>query len=269
MKALTLVFLILLSLQASAATISGTAFEWFTLEAREDIILEINTVPKQTLVSGSGDYSFTVNDGNYTLKAYYFEENILRYYAEEEILVLEDGNFNFALIMFPPLEGNDFLLEDFTELNDLPELEEETKPTDFDSAIAGIILAAIAFALIFFGARKITKAVTGIDSKMITVEEKIEMEKEFFSGKSEQKENEISAKNETSEKNKIQNEMNSELSETLEILKRYGGRMTQKELREKLPFGEAKTSLIVAELEEMGKVKKFKKGRGNIIVLKN
>jgi len=55
----------------------------------------------------------------------------------------------------------------------------------------------------------------------------------------------------------------------IEILKNYGGRLTQKELREKMPeYGEAKVSLIVAELEQMGVVKKFKKGRGNIIVLK-
>ena len=53
------------------------------------------------------------------------------------------------------------------------------------------------------------------------------------------------------------------------MLKNCGGRLTQKELREKMPeYGEAKISLMVAELEEMGLVKKFKKGRGNIIVLK-
>lgn len=258
MKKLALVFLLLFSFSASAATISGTAFEWFSLEPQENIILEINTTPKQTIVSETGEYSFNVNDGNYTFKAYYFEDNILKAYAEEEVLVAQDGNFNVDLIMFPPLEGNDFLLEDFTELNDIPELDPETKPqTDFSAAILGIILVAIAFALIFFGARKITKSATGIETERITVPEKIEMEKEFFSGK-----------NENVKENKIKNEMNSELSETLEILKRYGGRMTQKELREKLPFGEAKVSLIVAELEEMGKIKKFKKGRGNIIVLK-
>ena len=59
-----------------------------------------------------------------------------------------------------------------------------------------------------------------------------------------------------------------ELDEVLGIIKNYGGRITQKELREKLSHGEAKVSLIVAELEHLGKIKKFKKGRGNIIVLK-
>jgi uncharacterized membrane protein len=56
--------------------------------------------------------------------------------------------------------------------------------------------------------------------------------------------------------------------EVLEILKKSGNRLTQKELRDKMPIGEAKVSLIVAELEELGYVKKIKQGRGNIIVLK-
>ena len=45
--------------------------------------------------------------------------------------------------------------------------------------------------------------------------------------------------------------------------------MTQKELRDKLPsVSEAKISLIVSELESMGRVKKIKQGRGNIVVLR-
>jgi len=54
----------------------------------------------------------------------------------------------------------------------------------------------------------------------------------------------------------------------LAILKKEGGRMTQKELRKRLPYGEAKVSLLVAELEAKGKVEKLRKGRGNILVLK-
>ncbi len=42
-------------------------------------------------------------------------------------------------------------------------------------------------------------------------------------------------------------------------------RLTQKELRKKLPWSEAKVSLVVADLEERGLIKKIKKGRGNII----
>lgn len=56
--------------------------------------------------------------------------------------------------------------------------------------------------------------------------------------------------------------------ELLRLLRKEGGRMTQKELRTHLPMSEAKISLLVAELEAMGKLQKIKKGRGNILVLK-
>ena len=57
--------------------------------------------------------------------------------------------------------------------------------------------------------------------------------------------------------------------EVLDILKKSGNRLTQKELREKISsIGEAKISLILNELEAAGKIKKIKKGRGNIIILK-
>ena len=53
----------------------------------------------------------------------------------------------------------------------------------------------------------------------------------------------------------------------LEILEKEGGRATQKEIRKHIPLSEAKISLMIAELEHQGKVKKVKKGRGNIIIL--
>lgn len=51
------------------------------------------------------------------------------------------------------------------------------------------------------------------------------------------------------------------------LLKSHGGRMTQKEIRKNSPLSEAKISLLITELEHEGKVKKIKRGRGNIIVL--
>ncbi len=60
-----------------------------------------------------------------------------------------------------------------------------------------------------------------------------------------------------------------DLSNLLDLINKGGGRVTQKELRKKLPdVSEAKISLMVSELESNGNVTKIKKGRGNIIVLK-
>ncbi|MBU1245966.1 MAG: hypothetical protein KKH88_00890 [Nanoarchaeota archaeon] len=53
----------------------------------------------------------------------------------------------------------------------------------------------------------------------------------------------------------------------LEIIKKQGGRTTQKEIRKQIPMSEAKISLVISELEHKGILKKIKKGRGNIIIL--
>lgn len=59
------------------------------------------------------------------------------------------------------------------------------------------------------------------------------------------------------------------LEEVLKIIEEEDGRTTQKEIRKKIPLSEAKISLLIAELEHKGKIKKIKKGRGNIIILNN
>jgi uncharacterized membrane protein len=43
-------------------------------------------------------------------------------------------------------------------------------------------------------------------------------------------------------------------------------RVTQKEIRKSFPMSEAKISLIITDLESQGKVRKIKKGRGNVII---
>ena len=45
-------------------------------------------------------------------------------------------------------------------------------------------------------------------------------------------------------------------------------RITQKDLRKKFPYSEAKISLVITELEHKGKIEKIKKGRTNIIIIK-
>ena len=57
------------------------------------------------------------------------------------------------------------------------------------------------------------------------------------------------------------------LDKIIKILKQEGGRATQKEIRKHFPLSEAKMSLMIAELEHKGVIKKIKKGRGNIIIL--
>ncbi len=53
-----------------------------------------------------------------------------------------------------------------------------------------------------------------------------------------------------------------------EIIKKEK-RILQKEIRKRIGMSEAKVSLVLAELEAEGKIKKIKKGRGNIIIYKH
>ena len=59
-----------------------------------------------------------------------------------------------------------------------------------------------------------------------------------------------------------------DLHEVIKIIKKEGGRISQKELRKHFPLSEGKVSLMVTDLESRGLIEKIKKGRGNIIRLK-
>jgi uncharacterized membrane protein len=58
-----------------------------------------------------------------------------------------------------------------------------------------------------------------------------------------------------------------DLQEIVDLIRANGGRMNQVELRKKLPYSEAKVSLMLSDLEDRGIIRRIKRGRGNIIVL--
>lgn len=62
--------------------------------------------------------------------------------------------------------------------------------------------------------------------------------------------------------------LDEDLQKVLEIIKKQGNRTTQKEIRKSLGLSEAKVSLMITELESLGKIKRIKKGRGNVIILR-
>ena len=61
--------------------------------------------------------------------------------------------------------------------------------------------------------------------------------------------------------------MQKDIDLVISIIKKHQGRINQLDLRDELPFSEAKVSLIIKELEHKGILEKIKKGRGNILVL--
>ena len=62
--------------------------------------------------------------------------------------------------------------------------------------------------------------------------------------------------------------LSEDLLQILKFIKSEGNRTTQKEIRKALPWSEAKVSLMLDELAAKGYIEKFKKGIGNIVVIK-
>lgn len=60
-----------------------------------------------------------------------------------------------------------------------------------------------------------------------------------------------------------------DLREVMDIIRGQGGRITQKDLRSKLRYSEGKVSLMLADLERRELIEKFKRGRGNVVILKD
>ncbi|WP_456478824.1 helix-turn-helix transcriptional regulator [Geoglobus ahangari] len=71
-----------------------------------------------------------------------------------------------------------------------------------------------------------------------------------------------------SEKRDDEEELPEDLEELLAIIRRSGGRITQKELKQLTGYSDAKISLMLTDLERRGKIERVKKGRGKIIFLK-
>lgn len=225
--------------QASAAIIQGKIYG-SDLELAKKAIVNINSTPKQNIVAEDGTYSFIVPQGTYQIEAVYPIQGVLLY-ANETITVSQEGNFTIDLILIetPDIEDIQF---DESELKMIEDLLKERQKFDVwylaGVAAAIIIIAAILY-LIY--KKKSKKKVKTSRAKFRARAVKAKFEEEKPIG------DEVMAK-------------------TLAILKREK-RVTQKDIRKELHISEAKASLVIADLEAQGKVKKIKRGRGNVIIL--
>lgn len=236
---LLLVFLFTFNFVFSA-TISGEVYEWYNFEKLDNVVVEINTIPTQRDVSVNGIYSFEVASGEYKIVAQYFENGELVYEDSQDVNILSEGNFTVDLIMFPVFgDISDEL--DAIDFNDIDSTVTETEimEDDGNNMLFGVGIVSI---LLILGIIVLFVLQKSGGNNLLSRKEKIVEKEEKLDDYAEQ---------------------------VLALLRRRGNRLTQKEIRDEMKdIGEAKVSLIIAELESMGKVKKIKKGRGNIIVLK-
>lgn len=140
MKKLISLFLFLFFLIniVNAATIHGTIYNT-ELTKVSNVIMEIDSIPKQRFVSENGEYSFNLQEGVYTITAiayYDNEENT----AEESITIEGEGEYVLDLFLFPNYEDLDNL--DFDVVKDL---EEPKTSTWWIYLIVAVLLIALFF----------------------------------------------------------------------------------------------------------------------------
>ncbi len=228
MRVLLSIALLLLIYPVKGAVIHGTVYSWENLEPLPKAIVTINTTPEQIVVAENGTYFFIVPPGTYVIRAYYYSHGELELYDEMNVTVKENGTYVLDLILFPPLNVTE---------EDIPNIQVSLGKEEVESFPFNIlaILIVVAVSLIGFWLF-VSRRGKGVKLEKTEIEDREELPED--------------------------------LKKVIEIIKKEGGRITQKDLRKKLGYSEAKVSLIIADLERRGLVEKVKKGRGNIIFLK-
>jgi len=243
---LILLLLFLSSLDiAYAATLHGKVYD-IELNELNNVVVEVDSQPNQRYVSKDGAYSFELEPGNYIITANYSSDRLQEYTTSENISIKNKGDYVYDLFLLPSLETDDDLIledKDGIELSDVfVEDNKENKSIYYIFISFFIILLVLAYFLLRreqYNAEK--KELEEVD-KAVELAEKLEKKEMGI--------------------------VDSELDRLIDIIKKEGGRTTQKELRKNIPLSEAKISLMISELEHKKIIEKVKKGRGNIIILK-
>jgi uncharacterized membrane protein len=234
-------------MSAQAAKVYGSIYEWSDLEnPLKNVIVEIeeNATRVQYKVSNDGAYSFDISPGNYVLRAKYYINNILEFSGEEKLQIYRpDESRNLDLLLIPSIDSDYEYLADINLTGEL-----EPKEPDVSNYVAVIIVVLlIAIIFLFFLWKKKRKPV-------IPEQEEISSEPPA---------------NATKPIENMNRELPDDLRELYDLILKKGGRTTQKEIRKDAKYGEAKVSLMLADLEDRGLIKKIKKGRSNIIIAEN
>jgi len=203
-------------------------------------LLEITTQPLQKYLAKDGTYQFTLQPGNYTLTA---QKNDIE--ITEHITITQDGTYVIDLFLLPSSEEDQDLWNDLEEPSVIEPLDEIASPKLWQYILSGIIILALLIRILYmrkkYGSLSFFRKRIRAQAQKTEAQHKIELEKDP-----------------------------SYIEKALDIIKSHDGRINQKELRkEMLYLSEAKVSLIITELEHKNLVEKVKKGRGNVIILKN
>lgn len=266
------------------ATVHGATYSWDTLESLNDTVININSNPPQSIVAKNGTYSFELGPGDYIITANYYQNNILIYSKETTLRIEGEGNYVFDLLLYPVSENQAVeAVGDKTNNIDSANPVEEARTGSF--TISYMVIALMLFVLLGGGYKLSRKHretkkdrphtgkfnASGLLLKVLGKSTGSEVKPQFGNtGEAvsvtepviEPVEN---SELETATLKKLP--LSTDLREVLDVIRGRKGRITQKDLRNRMDYSEVKVSLLLSELEKRGLIKKFKNGRENIVVL--
>jgi len=241
---------------ASAATINGKIYD-LSYAPIDKVLVTINSTPSQTYVAESGSYTFYLPQGTYLLTAAFGSEGSGRQMSEH-ITISDDGNYTLDLVLYDELSNITTPDEDIQNISTaLEELSNATttKPqtgTGVTASIIAVIIILIGLIIAYTYWTSNTRKKTPETLIHNTHEKKEETTHT-------QKTNIPATKTPKTDPRET----------ILTYLTQNEGRANQKDIRKLIPYSEAKISLLITELEHEGKLKRIKKGRGNIIILQS
>lgn len=225
---------------ASASSLWGTAYD-SQFDPVSKVLVHVNSTPFQQLVSQNGAYAFTLPQGSYKLTA--TKGNIS---VSENVSLPANGDFRFDLIFLPDLPTDISDLDDAMSERGIPTTDLPEHGTEIPWFLWILSLAILALASWFFYKQHRFKMKNTATQEVRTVPTS-------FSGQTPANPRTVAS-------------VTPDQKRVLKTLESFNNRAPQKELRKALtPWGEAKVSLELTELEDNGFIRKIRKGRGNII----
>jgi uncharacterized membrane protein len=254
-----------------AATIHGSIYNP-SYSLVKDAKIEINTTPKQSQIAKDGLFFFYAPPGSYEIITEKTYQGKVVYRSNKTIEIEKDGEYTIDIVTdvvpgveLPPEPKMSFLGMLYSKLGYL------TYVILFSMVLIIVVLSAFLIHVV----RQRKSPDTKSRSTIVEIPDLLnKVEASYVPssinidpiGSSDEKE---PTDTEEHPEQVAVSEISSDLDVVLNIIKEEGGRATQRDIRKRLPLSEAKVSLMISELEAKGKVEKIKKGRGNIVVLKN